>query len=72
MPVFTSTRKITLNEAIEEMDRRGLVIEDLERKLSLAEEAFLNIDAVACDFGYYESAAKTMKEISSKILKNWG
>ncbi len=69
MSVFTSTRKITFNEAIEEMDRRGRVIEDIERKLKIAEEAFYDIDAVGCDFGHYEAAAKTMKEISKKAYE---
>lgn len=66
MSVFTSTRKITFNEAVEEMDRRGRVIENLERKISIADEAFRDIDAVACDFGHFEDAARTMKEIANK------
>jgi len=67
--VFTSTRKITFNEAIEEMDRRGRVIEDLEKKIKIAEAAFLDIDAVQCDFGYYEQAANTMKNIAKKASR---
>lgn len=69
MSIFTSSRKITFNEAIDEMDRRGRVIEDLERKIARADEAFRSIGAVACDFGHYESAARTMKEIANKAWK---
>lgn len=69
MSVFTSTRKITFNEAIDEMDRRGRVIEDLEKKIAVANDAFQSIDAVACDFGHYEAAARTMKEIANKAWK---
>ncbi len=69
MAVFTSTRKITFDEAIAEMDRRGRVIEDLERKLKIAVDAFLDIDAVGCDFGHYENAARTMKDIAKKACR---
>ena len=68
MAVTTSTRKITFDEAIAEMDRRGKVIETLERELNEAVDSLKEIDAVGCDFGFYEQAAKTMQAIARKAL----
>lgn len=43
-------------------------LETLEAKAQRLEEALEQIDAVALDFGYFESAARTMKEIAEKAL----
>lgn len=66
MAILSVTMKASVEDIIKEMDRRGDVIESLERKLALAEEAFIDIDAVTCDFGHYEDAARTMKQIAEK------
>ena len=43
-------------------------IERLEAQRDALLEALRDIDAVAVDFGHYESAARTMKEIAGKAL----
>ncbi len=70
MSITTTTRAITFDEAIAEMDRRGAVIERLEKELNIAFDALRNIDAVAVDFGHYEDAARAMKEHCSKALNS--
>ncbi len=59
---------MTFEEVFAEMDRRGSIIERLEKRLDIALDALRNIDAVGVDFGYYEDAAMTMKEHCSKAM----
>lgn len=68
MSVVTSSRRASVDEIAAEMDRRGKSIERLEAQRDALLEALRDIDAVAVDFGHYESAARTMKEIAGKAL----
>lgn len=68
MSVVTVSRKASDDEIAAEMDRRGKVIESLEVQRDALLDALHSIDAVAVDFGHYESAARTMKEIAGKAL----
>ena len=70
MAVITGRRDITFDEAVHEMDRRGKVIENLERDLNIAFEALNNISSVPIDFGHLEDAARTMKEHAKNALNN--
>lgn len=44
------------------------IITTLKNRLAIAEEALRRIDAVAFDFGYYEAAGRTMREIADKAI----
>lgn len=68
MAITNSVRNVTFDEAVAEMDRRGKVIETLERELEEAVSFLKEIDSVGVDFGYYEQAAKTMQAIARKAL----
>lgn len=68
MATTTIERKATIDEIAAEMDRRGTVIEALEAERDRYLDALNSIDAVAIDFGHFESAARTMKEIALKAL----
>lgn len=68
MSVITVSRQSTPDELAAEMDRRGAVIEELEARLQKYLEALESIDAVAVDFGHFESAARTMQEIARKAI----
>ena len=68
MATTTIERKATIDEIAAEMDRRGTVIEALEAERDRYLDALNSIDAVAIDFGHFESAARTMREIAQKAL----
>lgn len=68
MPTIHTTRQASTDEIADEMDRRGAAIVALEAKVSRYEDALQSIDAVAVDFGHYEAAARTMKELAEKAL----
>lgn len=69
MTIVSTTRRAASDEIVREMDRRGDVIEKLEARIERLQEALIDIDAVACDFGHFETAARTMKEIAARALK---
>lgn len=68
MSIITATRPATFAETASEMGRRGSVIKRLESERAALLDALRDIDAVAVDYGHYESAARTMKEIAAKAL----
>lgn len=70
MSTIHSKRTASVDEIAAEMDRRGAVIETLEAKVQRLEMALEEIDAVAVDFGYFESAARTMKAIVTRVLND--
>lgn len=61
-------RPASTGEFVAELERRGKAIESLEAQRDALLDALHSIDAVAVDFGHYESAARTMKEIAGKAL----
>lgn len=69
MSVVTVSRKASVDEVAAEMDRRGRAIEKLEAQRDALLDALRDIDAVAVDYGHYESAARTMKEIAGKAVQ---
>lgn len=68
MPTIHTTRQTSVDEIAAEMDRRGTVIEAVEAERDRYLEALKAIDAVGVDFGYFESAARTMQEIARDEL----
>lgn len=70
MSIVTATRPASIDEIAAEMDRRGKAIESLEAQRDALLDALRDIDAVAVDFGHHESAARTMKEIAEKALRD--
>ena len=40
----------------------------LKKRLAIAENALRKIDSVSFDFGYYEAAGRTMREIADKAI----
>lgn len=70
MSVSTHTRNASINEIAAELDRRGAVIEALEAERNAYRDALENIDSVAVDFGFYESAALTMQDHARKALSS--
>lgn len=69
MSIVTTTRPASTDEIAAEMDRRGRAIESLEAQRDALLDALRDIDAVAVDFGHYENAARTMKEIAGKAIQ---
>ncbi len=43
-------------------------IQEIKKRLEIAEAALMSIDAVAFDFGYYEQAGRTMKKIADEAI----
>lgn len=68
MSIITVTQQASAGEIIAEMDRRGDVMGRLQFEVDRLTDALESIDAVACDFGHYETAARTMKEIATEAL----
>lgn len=66
--IITHDRRATTDEIVAEMDRRGLVIEDLEAERDRYLEALRDIDSVGVDFGHFEDAARTMQEMARKAI----
>lgn len=53
-------------------DNGDVQIADLKAERDRLKAALEEIDAVAVDFGYYEAAARTMKELALKALRAAG
>ena len=68
MTIITTTRRATHAETAAEMDRRGDVIDRLQAECARLNDALRDIDAVAVDFGHFESAARTMQDIARKAI----
>lgn len=68
MSIVNLSRPAKTDEIVAELDRRGSVIEALETERDHYKDALEDIDSIAVDFGFYESAARTMQEHARTAL----